>query len=214
MTVDNVEKQTSKHNKATAERKQRILSEGTYFDKPFGLIPVSEIKSAAEIQANIEKIIASLKANEGSKNFKSFEGFAYGGKYAKNAGEQIREYLISIDVLPLDIRKEFAENIGVTNNDELVSWGEKKYNELNQSEQPLEKVKGITVINEEDNGKTLVYGTKSVQTKLSVKKYTAQEIKEELDFETKKRNDALVELQENERLLSRTPIGTDKGHVS
>ena len=77
------------------------------------------------------------------------------------------------------------------------------------AEQPLEKVKGITVINEEDNGKTLVYGTKSVQTKLSVKNYTAQEIKEELDFETKKRNDALVELQENERLLSITPIGKD-----
>ena len=68
LTVDNVEKQTSKHNKATDERKQRILSEGTDFDKPFGLIPVSEIKNADEIQANIEKIIATLKANEGSQD--------------------------------------------------------------------------------------------------------------------------------------------------
>ncbi|MFW9597313.1 MAG: hypothetical protein ACMV0Y_05120, partial [Paludibacter sp.] len=47
LTVDNAEKPISKHDKATAERKQRILSEGTGFDKPFGLIPVSEMKNAA-----------------------------------------------------------------------------------------------------------------------------------------------------------------------
>jgi len=102
------------------------------------------------------------------------------------------------------LESETAETSGA----EEVSSSEKP-NKSNQSEQPLEKVKGITVINEEDNGKTLIYGTKSVQTKLSVKKYTAQEIKEELYFETKKRNDALAELQENEKLLSRTPIGKD-----
>ena len=57
---------------------------------------------------------------------------------------------MSIDVLPLDIRKEFAENIGVTNNDELVNWGEKKYNELNQSKQTTEKQSSGNKLPEQD----------------------------------------------------------------
>jgi hypothetical protein len=46
-------------------------------------------------------------------------------------------------------------------------------------------LKGVTTIFTEDNGKTLIYGTKTNQTRISVLKMSQEEIKEEIDFEKK-----------------------------
>lgn len=112
----------------TLERKDRILREGTYYDKPFGLKPAGEISSAEDIEENIAKIIKGLKTNEGDGRFKDFEGFAYGGNYAKNAGRQIDEYLQAlIDVIPFDITKAWCESHGLETHDDVYSYGEKLY---------------------------------------------------------------------------------------
>ena len=55
-----------KNKKLLEERKQRILREGSGFDKDFGLIPVKDIKNADDIQKNIDKILSTLKSNEGN----------------------------------------------------------------------------------------------------------------------------------------------------
>ena len=113
----------------TLERKDRILHEGTYYDKPFGLKPASEISSADDIEDNIAKIVKGLKAHEGDGRFKDFEGFAYGGNYAKNAGRQIDEYLQAlIDVIPSDITKAWCESHGLETHEDAYSYGEKIYN--------------------------------------------------------------------------------------
>ena len=46
-------------------------------------------------------------------------------------------------------------------------------------------IKGITRIEYEDDGKTLIYGTKNSTTKISIAKMSNEEIKDELDFEKK-----------------------------
>lgn len=128
----------------TLERKDRILREGTYYDKPFGLKPAGEISSAEDIEENIAKIIKGLKTNEGDGRFKDFEGFAYGGNYAKNAGRQIDEYLQAlIDVIPFDITKAWCESHGLETHDDVYSYGERLYN--------AEKTEGQ---NGETHGKT------------------------------------------------------------
>lgn len=112
----------------TLERKDRILREGTYYDKSFGLKPVREISSADDIDENVSKIIKGLKDHEGDGRFKDFEGFAYGGNYAKNAGRQIDEYLQAlIDVIPFDITKAWCESHGLETHDDVYSYGEKLY---------------------------------------------------------------------------------------
>jgi len=78
---------------------------------------------------------------------------------------------------------------------------------LKKNEQPIEKVKGITVINEEDNGQTLIYGTKNRETRFSLKGYSVEELNDELKIETKKRDKAIAETQQLEIDLIRTPIG-------
>ena len=113
----------------TLERKDRILREGTYYDKPFGLKPVREISRAEDIDENVSKIIKGLKAHEGDGRFKDFEGFSYGGNYAKNAGRQIDEYLQAlIDVIPFDITKAWCESHGLETHDDVYSYGERLYN--------------------------------------------------------------------------------------
>lgn len=112
------------------ERKQRILTEGTGFDKEFGLIPPSEIKSSEEILLNIDKILSTLKANEGNKKYDIFEGYAYKENYTKNAGEQIRGYFHALDVLPNEIRKDFASKINANTQQKLMDWASKKYKDI------------------------------------------------------------------------------------
>ena len=60
-----------------------------------------------------------------------------------------------------------------------------KPTETNEFDVSKIKLKGVTNIFTEDNGKTLIYGTKTIQTRISVLKMTQEEIKEEIDFEKK-----------------------------
>lgn len=120
----------------TLERKDRILREGTYYDKPFGLKPAGEISSAEDVEENIAKIIKGLKTNEGDGRFRDFEGFAHGGNYTKNAGRQIDEYLQAlIDVIPFDITKAWCESHGLETHDDVFSYGESLYNAEKTEEQ-------------------------------------------------------------------------------
>ena len=113
----------------TLERKERILREGTTHDESFGLKPASEISRAEDIDENVSKIIKGLKAHEGDGRFKDFEGFSYGGNYAKNAGRQIDEYLQAlIDVIPFDITKAWCESHGLETHEDAYSYGERLYN--------------------------------------------------------------------------------------
>ena len=49
----------------------------------------------------------------------------------------------------------------------------------------MSKIKGITEIQYEDDGKTIVYGSKNNKTRISVKNMTEEDIKEEFNFEKK-----------------------------
>lgn len=72
------------------------------------------------------------------------------------------------------------------------------------------KPKGITVINEEDNGKTLVYGTKNNQTRLSVVGLNEQEIKDEISMIEKFVSDAIKMNSEIEKYLPVMFVGENK----
>lgn len=110
------------------ERKQRILDEGTGYDKPFGLTPVSETMTADEIGANVRRIVEGLKANEGNGTLDTFEGFAYNGNYKKNAGHQVDEYLLSLTgVVPDATLRQWYESEGLKTRDDIRALGEKLY---------------------------------------------------------------------------------------
>ena len=112
------------------ERRQRILAEGTSFDKPFGLVPVSETMTAEDIEANVGRIVQGLKDNEGSGNLNEFYGYAYQGAFRKNAGQQVRVYLLSLDrVVPKETLKAWYDSHGLKTIDDLVAYGEKLYDE-------------------------------------------------------------------------------------
>ena len=68
---------------------------------------------------------------------------------------------------------------------EIVPAIENKEVEPNGFDVSKIKLKGVTTIFTEDNGKTLIYGTKTNQTRISVLKMSQEEIKEEIDFEKK-----------------------------
>ena len=145
------------------ERKQRILSEGTLFDDIFGLIHVKNIKTAEDVLSNIDKILQSLKSNEGSGKFKSFEGFANGGKYGKNAGEQIRQYMLSLDVLPNELQKEFVEMIGADNYKKLHHWAWRRYDEIESVADYAQKVVDADKGRKESKTKSIVEKSDKVE---------------------------------------------------
>ena len=110
------------------ERKERILSEGTEFDKAFALTPVSEITGADDIDANVGKLAAGLKQHEGDGTLNTFEGFAYQGAYGKNAGRQIEGYLNALSgVVPDGILEAWYERHGLSTHDDVQGYGEKLY---------------------------------------------------------------------------------------
>lgn len=71
------------------------------------------------------------------------------------------------------------------NTAEIVSAIENKEVEPNGFDVSKINLKGVTTIFTEDNGKTLIYGTKTNQTRISVLKMSQEEIKEDIDFEKK-----------------------------
>gem|GEM_PF-5313572 len=110
------------------ERKERILSDGTEFDKAFVLTPVSEITGADDIDANVGKLAGGLKQHEGDGTLNTFEGFAYQGAYGKNAGRQIEGYLNALSgVVPDGILEAWYERHGLSTHDDVQGYGEKLY---------------------------------------------------------------------------------------
>lgn len=63
------------------------------------------------------------------------------------------------------------------------------------------KPKGITTVYEEDNGETLIYGTKTNQVRLSVKGYSLEQIQDELNFEKYKSTNSEKEIPVLESFL-------------
>ena len=117
------------------ELRQRILAEGTEYDQPFGLVPVSETMTAEDIETNVGRIVQGLKDNEGSGNLNEFYGYAYQGAFRKNAGQQVRVYLLSLGrVVPKETLKAWYDSHGLKTIDDLVSFGERLYDETQTPE--------------------------------------------------------------------------------
>lgn len=123
---DNTQKEAERRD----ERRQRILKNGTGFEKPFVLSMPRHITTIEEIQRNIGHIIDGLIQHEGDGTLRNFEGFAADGKYSRNAGEQIREYLISLDgVIPWRLLQLWANSNNLKTYDDIVAYGKKLYEE-------------------------------------------------------------------------------------
>lgn len=132
-----------------AERKQRILSEGTSFDKPFGLIAVSEDMSVEDIEANAQRIISVLKANRGNGKFKSFEGFVYGGSYGNNAGHQVYGYLYALNgVVKPSVIQAWFDGHGFNGLADIVRWGRKQYSKAASAQTEAEETETPSHISE------------------------------------------------------------------
>lgn len=117
------------------ERKQRILAEGTSFDKPFGLVPVSETMTVEDIDTNMQRIAEGLKANEGNKDFGNFYGFAYQGNFKENLGQQLKNYYQSLTgaVDPKTLMA-WAGSHGFKTYDDVVEYGKGLYDKTNRTD--------------------------------------------------------------------------------
>ena len=82
--------------------------------------------------------------------------------------------------------------------------------EPEKEDTPLDDVKGITVLSEEDDGQTLIYGTKNNTTRLSIKGFDADDIKAELELEIYKKKDAEKKIERIEKDLPSMFEGKDK----
>jgi len=151
--------------KKREERKNRILAEGTGFDESFGLKSVKDINSENDILSNIGKILQTLKANEGNGKYKTFEGFAYEGKFAKNAGEQIKQYMLALDVLPEKLQKRFYEKNGIKTYEDIIKWGEKQYKNIS-SEEVLKDYPELAKDAKTEKEKTSIYKNEESLNKL------------------------------------------------
>lgn len=131
------------------ERKQRILAEGTSFDKPFGLIAVSDDMSVEDIEANAQRIISVLKANRGNGKFKSFEGFVYDGSYGNNAGHQVYGYLYALNgVVKPSVIQAWFDGHGFNGLADIVRWGRKQYSKAASAQTEAEETETPSHISE------------------------------------------------------------------
>jgi len=93
----------------------------------------------------------------------------------------------SSDISFVRVKDEDSGNIVSLKRWSTYALAEKNYNSLlkvvdNFPAQPGD-LKGVTAIEYEDNGETLLYGTKNNKTRVTVKGLSAEEIKNELEFE-------------------------------
>ena len=117
------------------ERKQRILTEGTSYDKPFGLVPVSETMTVEDIDTNMQRIAEGLKANEGNKDFGNFYGFAYQGNFKENLGQQLKGYYQSLTgVVDPKTLMAWAGSHGFKTYDDVVEYGKGLYDKIDKTE--------------------------------------------------------------------------------
>ena len=113
--------------RAKEERKQRLLSQPTRMDEAFGLIPVKDIKTAADITSNIEKITSILADNEkgitdADHPLSSYGGFIYGHNFLFNAQKQVENYVRSLDVIDSKITDEWKATTGIDNVEKLADY--------------------------------------------------------------------------------------------
>ena len=117
------------------ERRQRILAEGTSFDKPFGLVPVSETMTVEDIDTNMQRIAEGLKANEGNKDFGEFYGFAYQGNFKENLGQQLKGYYQSLTgVVDPKTLMAWAGSHGFKTYDDVVEYGKGLYDKTDKTD--------------------------------------------------------------------------------
>ncbi len=132
----------SKNQRLEQERRERILREGTGFDKAFGLVAPKDITSPQQITDNIEAIVRGLALAEkalGEKGninaadithpLSNYNGWVYGEGHIANARHQIEGYLQSLDVLDPVILIEWQKQLGIKTYGDLRNYIEKIYNE-------------------------------------------------------------------------------------
>ncbi len=121
---------------ADKERKARIMSDGTLFDRPFGLVPPKEIRSADDIMGNMARIVRGLAEHEGELGRKGetgtadhdgplsgFDGWVYGNGHVRNAQEQVSQYLSVLnDVLPKGVKEAWLRSFAPKTRDESDGW--------------------------------------------------------------------------------------------
>ncbi len=123
------------------ERRERILREGTSFDKAFGLVAPKDITSPQQITDNIQAIVEGLALAEkalgekGNSNaadtthpLHDFSGWVYGEGHNANAQHQIEGYLTALDVLDPAITNEWQKQTGLKTYGDLRKYVEKIYN--------------------------------------------------------------------------------------
>ena len=131
----------SKNQRLEQERRERILREGTGFDKAFGLVAPKDITSPQQITDNIEAIVRGLALAEkalGEKGninaadithpLSNYNGWVYGEGHIANARHQIEGYLQSLDVLDPAILREWQKQLGIKTYGDLRNYIEKVYN--------------------------------------------------------------------------------------
>ncbi len=124
------------------ERRERILREGTSYDKAFGLVAPKDITSPQQITDNIQAIVEGLALAEkalgekGNSNaadtthpLHDFSGWVYGEGHNANAQHRIEGYLTALDVLDPAITNEWQKQTGLKTYDDLRKYVEKIYNE-------------------------------------------------------------------------------------
>jgi len=134
----------SKYQRLKQERRERILREGTGFDKAFGLVSPKDITSPQQITDNIEAIVKGLALAEkalgekGNTNtntadithpLSNYNGWVYGEGHIANAQHQIEGYLQALDVLDPAILNEWQKQLGIKTYGDLRNYVEKIYNE-------------------------------------------------------------------------------------
>ena len=132
----------SKNQRLEQERRERILREGTGFDKAFGLVAPKDITAPQQITDNIEAIVRGLALAEkalgekGNTNtadithpLSNYNGWVYGEGHIANAKHQIEGYLQALDVLDPAILKEWQKQLNIKTYGDLRNYVEKIYNE-------------------------------------------------------------------------------------
>ncbi len=163
-----------------------------------------------QIQANIEKSInpafdIALKiASEGGtyEDFQKAFGKDLQSKYPDGSWKTINGSHVFVNG-----GKIVAGSENLKNHFDSVSVQKKEVKEASKIEKEA-KLKGITFIKLENEGKTLIYGTKNNTTRLSVEGESKEEIQEMLDFENRILQRAIKEIPEQEEYL-RTKMISD-----
>ena len=141
-SASNKNKAKENEERAKEERRQRLLSHPTKMDKDFGLIPVKDIKSSADIISNIEKIVSTLANNEKGITDVEHPLSNYGGyisehRFLFNTQKQVEQYVRSLDIVDSKITDEWKSATGIDNVEKLANYVKKLYEESQTEIKPI-----------------------------------------------------------------------------